>query len=317
MLYIKHGESISPDFGRSVRVAVVLGHMDGLHRGHVMLLSKARSLVGKEGKVVVMSFTPHAKSFFKPEQPPFMLQTIGEKLDILPHMSVDMYYEVSFDQKLANCLPQDFIDHYLVEAIAADFIVVGEDFRFGKGRKGTVALLAQDERFHTYSLGMQHDRQFGIISSSKIRAALAAGDVEMAETLLGRPYTVWGEVGAGEGIASKQGVATANLSWHQDKLRLRLGVYIVCIRLSYGKNYYGLANFGLRPTFGTHLEPRLEAHLFDFNQPLYGQSIGVSLLKFMRDECKFTTKEKLFAQIAQDIASAKDWLGANGYTATL
>ena len=254
---------------------------------------------------IVATFDPHPVRFFKPGVPPFRLTTLDQRQELFAAAGADAMLVLPFDAALAGTTAQDFITGLLLDRYGAAGVVTGADFVFGKGRGGDVVTLADHARrlgFFTEMVAPVDDAE-EVISSSRIREALQAGDCETAARLLTRPFTVRGTVQHGDKNGRLLGFPTANLEMGQ-YLRPRYGFYAVTGRLPDGRILKGAANFGIRPSFDPPKE-LLEPHFFDFAEDLYGQEIDVAFHAFIRPEAKFDDMDALMAQIAADCEEAR------------
>lgn len=282
--------------------AIALGNFDGVHLGHQAVLSDARAHGARLG---VATFRPHPRRFFQPDAPPFQLQTPGQRARALAALGVLELFEIGFDKALAQSTHEDFSQTVLRDALGARHVSVGADFRFGRGRAGDVAALKTLGATHGFSVGaVAPVGEAGArYSSTAIRKAIEAGDMPGAAAQLSRPWAIEGVVERGFQRGRGFGFATANVGLG-DYLRPRLGVYAVRVRL--GDDWRdGVASVGVNPTVGALPAPLLEAHLFDFDAELYGQTIEVALIAFLRDEAHFTDVDALKAQMARDAEAAK------------
>lgn len=278
---------------------LALGNFDGIHPGHQAVISAAKAA---GNKTILVTFEPHPRQLFRPDQPPFRLTPPGPKLRALQAQGIDGVVALRFNRALAAMSAQDFIDTILVRALGAAHVVVGEDFCFGQGRLGSLATLQADGRFRV--TGVPAIATDGIIfSSTEIRNLLTAGEPEKAARLLGHPFTIEGHVRHGDKRGRTIGFPTANIGLGS-YLRPKFGVYAVRVA-GIGK---GVANLGRRPTFNG-FDDRLEVHLFDFTGDLYGKRLAVELASFIRPEQRFDGIEALKAQIALDAAEARRRLG--------
>lgn len=296
-----------PEAARGASVA--LGNFDGVHLGHAAVLRAAHA-ARPDKRLAVLTFEPHPRAFFRPQDPPFRLTLAAERADALARLGVDILYQLPFDTAFSELSAEAFIAEVLQGGLAAANLACGADFAFGHRRGGDVALLAA--RAEAGGIGLTivpplADGQ-GPVSSTRIRRLLQDGYPERAAALLGRPHTIRGPVTQGDQRGRTIGFPTANvpLAEHLEPAR---GVYAVTARLASGERVKGVANIGLRPTVGG-TQPRLEAHLFDFSGDLYGQDITVALHGFLRAERKFESFEALRAQIAEDAAAARALLDA-------
>lgn len=292
--------SAIPDDARGA--AIALGNFDGVHLGHQAVLSDARAHGARLG---VATFRPHPRRFFQPDAPPFRLQSAGQRARALKALGVDEVFEIGFDAALARSTDEEFAQAVLHEALGARYVSVGADFHFGRKRMGDVESLKTLGRRFGFGVGVVAPvgEAGARYSSTAIRTAIAAGDMEAAAAQLSRPWAIEGEVQRGFQRGRGFGFATANVALG-DYLRPRLGIYAVRVRL--GEEWRdGVASVGVNPTVGALQEPLLEAHLFDFDAELYGQTIEVALIAFLREEAHFADVEALKAQMTKDLEAAK------------
>lgn len=288
-----------------------VGNFDGVHLGHQHLIKELRTKADKmKLPLVIILFEPQPREYFHKNNAPARLSSLREKMNVLHQCQVDYIYCIKFDAKLAQTTPLNFARSYLFEALKIRYLLVGQDFRFGKNREGDVNLL---KNLGTrYSCEVEAYSDFLIekekVSSTKIREALQRGDLSMAANLLGRPYSMCGRVIKGDGRGRQWGIPTANLAMHRLSIPLQ-GVYVVQVHVN-SKTVSGVANIGKRPTVaGT--KNILEVHLFDFNESIYGELLQVIFLHKLRDEVKFSTVDALIVQINNDITQAKAYLKQN------
>jgi len=291
---------------------VAIGNFDGVHRGHVAVLKRAESVAVKLGRpCAVLTFEPHPSDFFFGPDTIFRLTPCETKAAALARIGIDGMLVLTFDAALAALSPEEFVRDILVRRLGVGGVVVGYDFRFGKGRSGTPAFLV--EAGARYGFAVETVEQIAADSSGSIepasstatRTALEAGDVVRARQLLGHPYFVIGEVLHGEKRGDKLGFPTANLRLHHS-VRLRHGIYAVEVAIEH-KRYGGVASFGTRPTFDDGA-PLLEVFIFDFSGDLYGKTIEVAFIGFIRDEQKFASVDELVAQMRRDGVRAREIL---------
>ncbi|MBE9168475.1 bifunctional riboflavin kinase/FAD synthetase [Pleurocapsales cyanobacterium LEGE 06147] len=299
--------------------AIALGNFDGIHRGHQKILQPILSAVDRQGEKrvypTVVSFHPHPREFFTGEKI-YLLTPITEKAKLLERLGIEQLVLLPFNQELAFLSPQQFVAEILVKQLQATQISVGEDFRFGYQRRGTVAdLEAIASNFgievHVNSLYKCFEEGESVrISSSRIRQALEAGKVKKAKFMLGRPYTLMGTVVQGQQLGRTIGFPTANLQLPPDKFLPRYGVYSVNVAIdptcfpTNDSPLKGVMNIGRRPTVeGSN--PTVEVHLLDWSGDLYGRTLTVSLERFLRPEQKFSSLEALKKQIAADCEAAR------------
>ena len=292
---------------QSLRGAVIaLGNFDGFHLGHQAVVGRAVARAKAEGRpAIVATFDPHPARYFRPETPHFRLTTLEQRARLFAEAGADATLVIDFDADLAALSPEQFVVDELVGRFGAAVAVTGEDFTFGKARAGTTAMLA--------SLGASHGLAAetvtpvaddeGVISSTRIRAALQGGDCATATRLLTRPFAIEAEVVHGDKRGRELGYPTANMEL-RDYLRPRYGIYAVKARLDDGRVVDGVANLGIRPSFDPPRE-LLEPYFFDFKGDLYGRTIEVALIAFLRGEAKFDSLEALKAQMAADSEAAR------------
>jgi riboflavin kinase/FMN adenylyltransferase len=294
---------------------VTIGAYDGVHLGHRALLRDLCDRAAADGlSSVVVTFDRHPAYVVRPESAPRQLTSLEQKLELLADCGVDRTVVVAFDDERANETAEDFVKEVLVDQLSARLVVVGEDFHFGHGRKGNVALLRElGERwgFEVVGVGLTDDGTEPV-SSTRIRALLAAGDVEEAARLLGRPHEVRGPVVRGDGRGGPElGFPTANLEIPDDIALPADGVYAGHFRRADGSLHRAAIKVGRRPTF---YEPGnapvlVEAYLLQFDGDLYGEPSRVSFAHRLRDEQRFESVEDLIAQMHQDVAQAEEMLG--------
>lgn len=284
---------------------VALGNFDGVHLGHAALVRAAHA-ARPDAPRAVLTFEPHPREVFRPDDPPFRLTLSAERADALAALGVELLYELPFSHEFSQMPAEQFIDAVLHAGLGARHVVCGPDFAFGHRRGGDTGLLAS--RAEALGMGMTvvplvKDAQ-GPLSSSRIRRALQDGYPERATAELGRPWAIRGEVAHGDKRGRTIGFPTANIALgrHLEPAR---GVYAVTVRLADGSVHKGAANIGRRPTVNAGPESRLEVNLFDFDGDLYGAELTVALHAYLRPEQKFSGLEALKAQIAADAAQAR------------
>jgi len=309
-MVVTHG-SLSP--GRD-RHALTIGNFDGVHRGHRSMLERVVAKAGSLGVAAcVLTFEPHPREFFAPGSAPSRLTRLRDKLELFAAAGIDRTHVARFDAGLAGLPAERFIDDVLVNGLRARWLLVGSDFRFGTRRAGDFALLARSAARCGYELEAMPDvlHQGERVSSSRVRAALEAGDLRRAEELLGRPYTMSGRVVHGERLGRTLGFPTANIV-----LRRRApleGIFIVEAELEETRHRLrGAASVGRRPTIREHAPPLLEVHLLDFDGDIYGQHLRVTFLEKLRAERKFDGLELLRKAIAADVAQARNFFTTHG-----
>jgi riboflavin kinase/FMN adenylyltransferase len=287
---------------------VAIGNFDGVHRGHQIVLSRAldeaRAL---DAPALVLTFEPHPRQFFRPDIPLFRLTPADLKARLIETLGFDAVVELPFTAGFAAQSAEEFVDRILIEGLGIRHVVTGFDFHFGKDRKGGPAFLMQAGRargFQVSLLDAFRDEGADVISSSRIRELLCAGDVAQSAGLLGYRYTVEGVVSRGKQLGRTLGYPTANKALAYDN-GLRHGIYAVRLRDASGTLHDGVASFGRRPTVDDAGAPLLETFVFDFSGDLYGQSCTVSFFGFLRGEEKFASLDDLVAQMRRDEAEAR------------
>lgn len=288
---------------------LAIGNFDGVHLGHQALLSrleaKARELALPAS---VMTFEPHPRELFSPEQAPARLTSLREKLGLLEASGVDRTYVIHFSRKLATLTAEEFIDRVLVRGLAVRHLIIGDDFRFGRGRGGDFAMLQQAGIEHGFGVESMHTIDLGgeRVSSSAVRETLAEGDLEHAARLLGRPYSISGRVVHGDKIGRGIGYPTANIQLKRKRVPL-MGVFAAMVSGLGEGRLPSAASLGTRPTVDARRKPVLEVHVLDFDREIYDAHVTVHFLHKLRDEAKFDSLEALKAQITRDVASARDY----------
>lgn len=298
------------DIGPDARGAsVAMGNFDGVHLGHQSVIDAARG----RGPLGVVTFEPHPREYFAPNAPPFRLMNPEARSNRLARLGVEHLFELPFDAALASLSPEAFVRDVLGEGLGLSHVVVGSDFRFGKGRSGTAADLV--------SLGAAAGFATTIapligsdgveISSTAIRRALAEGKPREAAAMLGHWHRIEGEVIHGEKRGRELGYPTANMSLSGLHLP-RFGVYAVLVDILTGPQagrHIGAASLGVRPMFGVNT-PNLETFLFDFAGDLYGQHLSVALVDYLRPEMKFDGLPTLITQMQADCDRAREILSS-------
>ncbi len=294
---------------------VAVGNFDGMHRGHQALLAHARSDADRLGvPAVALTFEPHPRTFFRPETPVFRLTDVAAKARLLTALGLDGLVVAPFDRAFAAQPAEDFIAAILCQRFALKGAVVGHDFHFGKGRSGTPDVLSAAGKRLGFSVEVVQpvgDTDGTLFASTDIRQALGAGDIARANRVLGYRWFVIGSVTTGERRGgSLLGYPTANIRLAPD-CGLAHGIYAVRVRTPDGIEHDGVASYGRRPTFDNGA-PLFEVHLFDFTGDLYGTTLVVSFLAWLRPEKKFDSPEALIAAMDADSAAAKTIQAAAG-----
>jgi riboflavin kinase/FMN adenylyltransferase len=291
-------------------VALTIGNFDGVHRGHQAMLSRLLEAADDLGlPSAVLTFDPHPREFLgrAGASAPARLTKLRTKLEAFRAFGIDRTYVARFDATLAALTPERFIDEVLVRQLSVRWVLVGEDFRFGKNRAGDIAVL----RANAHSFSVEAMRTVTIdeerASSTAVREALARGDLERATAMLGRPYAISGRVAHGEKRGRGLGFPTANLPLRR-KPPLS-GIFAVRVH-GLGAPREGVASLGVRPTIEAEGKPILEVFLFDFDDSIYGHRITVEFLHKLRDEEKYDTLDALTDQIRSDVAQARQYFEA-------
>ena len=288
---------------------VALGNFDGFHLGHQAVVGRAIQRGFHERRpVIVATFDPHPVKFFKPDVPPFRLTTLDQRQALFAHAGADAMLVFHFDKALAVTSAEDFVCEVLAKQIGAVGVVTGDDFTFGRGRKGDVeALRTLGERSGIVAEAVAPVSLGDLrISSGRIREALEAGDTAVATKLMSRDFTIEGVVQDGDKRGRGLGYPTANLELG-DYQRPKYGIYAVRVTLEDRSEHPGVASLGVRPTFDPPTE-LLEAHLFAFDGDLYGRAIEVALHAYIREERKFDGLDQLAAAMRADEAAARKLL---------
>ena len=282
---------------------VALGNFDGFHGGHQAVVGRAIALAQEQDRpAIVATFDPHPVRYFKPDTPPFRLTSLDQRERLFAAAGADAMLVYRFDATLAALTAEEFA-HEKLRGLSA--VVTGEDFTFGNKKSGNVAVLAElGARLGFTAEAVAPVAQDGeTISSSRIRAALEAGDCQTATRLLTRPFAIEGIVQHGAKLGRTIGYPTANIILGS-YLRPRYGIYAVRVRLADGRIVGGAANIGIRPSFDPPIE-LLEVFVFDFDEQLYDQMIEVELIAFLRPEAKFDDLDSLVVQMDKDIIEAR------------
>ena len=293
---------------------LTIGNFDGVHQGHRALLARLRQAAEESGLMpTVLTFEPHPREFFTHAASPARLSTLREKLELIADEGAALCWVCHFNAHFAALSAEQFIERLLVDTLRVKHLIIGDDFRFGAGRRGDFALLRAAGERHGFTVEAMDsvvvDGQRA--SSSAVRDALAAGQMERAARLLGRSYTIDGRVVHGDKVGRQLGFATANIRIKHDRPPL-LGVFAVEATIAKGLTHgtttlKGVANLGFRPSANTLRRALLEVHLFDFSGDLYGAHLNVRFVHKIRSEMKFPSFDALKAQIARDVESAQDY----------
>ncbi|MGH2978326.1 MAG: bifunctional riboflavin kinase/FAD synthetase [Solirubrobacterales bacterium] len=285
--------------------AVALGTFDGVHRGHRRVIGSAVERARERGLAsMVATFDPHPLRVLRPEQPPRLLTTTDQKIDLISELGVDELVAIPFTPELSRQSAEDFCEQVLAGTLAARSVSVGANFRFGHGAAGDAALLRARPEFETEVVDLvQEDGDS--ISSSRIRGLLAEGEVAHAAELLGAPYSLVGPVVEGDRRGRDLGVPTANIEPHPDVVVPAPGIYAGMATPDGDQPAAAAVSIGVRPTFESGGDVRVEAHLIDFEGDLYGRTMKLSFLERLRDEVRFDSPEELVEQMQKDVEQAR------------
>ncbi|MGH8750702.1 MAG: bifunctional riboflavin kinase/FAD synthetase [Burkholderiales bacterium] len=290
-------------------VALTIGNFDGVHLGHRAMISRVTEAAHARGLTsCVLTFEPHPREFFTPETAPARLTNLREKLEAFAALGVQRAHICRFDRGLAELSAQEFIERVVVRALNAQWLLVGDDFRFGKKRTGDFALLQEAGEKNGFEVTamtsvLAHGER---VSSTLVRAALAQGDLERAAQFLGRPYSISGRVVHGDETGRKIGFPTANIRIKHSPPPLT-GIFAVEMAGLDERPLRGVASLGVRPTIRENDAPLLEVHVFDFEREIYGQHVRVDFLHKLRAEEKYPDLESLKRQIGRDVENTKKY----------
>ncbi len=291
---------------------VTIGNFDGVHRGHLQLFDKVVDKAKKrDGTSVVITFDPHPLQILRPGGIK-RISSLRRKKELIAQAGIDLLLVIPFTEEFAGTDAREFVEQVLVDKLQVVELVVGYDYAFGKGRKGDIEFLCQQGLSYGFAVDVVPPlyHRGKVVSSSLIRELVEQGKMMLAAQFLGRPYQIHGTVRYGKQRGSSEvGFPTANLHFNSEDLVPRRGVYVV--RVEYDEKCYGgVLNIGVNPTFSNE-ELVAETHIFDFNKNIYNREIRVHLLKYLRDEVKFVSVEKLIFQIRQDVAAARAFLATH------
>ncbi len=294
-------------------VALAIGNFDGVHLGHQAMLTRLKEATNQLGLVsCVMTFEPHPREFFAPDQAPTRLTSLREKLELLAELGVERVQVCRFNFDFAKISAEDFIARILQRGLGVRWILVGDDFRFGARRAGDFAMLKAFSVQHGFEVEeMPSFTVDGLrVSSTAVREALASGDLDLTRHLLGRPYSISGRVVGGDKLGKKIGFPTANIQLRHNRPPLS-GIFAVEVhdaaKSSSQLATRGVASLGVRPTVHENGKPVLEIHLFDFDQEIYGHHLRMDFLHKLRDEEKYSDLDTLTRQIERDVENAKNY----------
>jgi len=286
-----------------------IGKYDGLHIGHQHVLDTLNGIARQQGlPAVVILSEPHPEEFFAGDKAAPRLTGFEDKVEFLLAHGVDAIFKMHFDQTLSNLSAEDFIQQYLVDGLGVHTLIVGDDFRFGHGRRGNFDLLVEKGRDNGFKVMREGSCELAgeRVSSTLVRQYLQQGDCEKVRQLLGRYYSIGGNVVSGKQLGRELGTPTANIALDFDKLPLH-GIFSVLVTHR-DRQLQGVASIGFNPTIDDSRIPRLEVFLFDFDEDIYGEHLSVSFVKKLRDEYAFPDLDALKKQISVDIEQARDSL---------
>lgn len=292
---------------------LAIGNFDGVHLGHRALLERLVATARQHGlPPAVMTFEPHPRELFTPEQAPARLTSLREKLALLEGCGIEEVYLLHFSRKLAGLTAGEFIERVLVRGLAVRHLIIGDDFRFGKGRAGDFGMLEAAGQRHGFGVEAMHTIEINgeRVSSSAVRDALGAGELEHAARLLGRSYCISGRVVHGGKIGRQLGFPTANIQLKRKRVALT-GVFAAVVSGLDKRHLPGAASLGVRPTLGQGLRPVLEVHLFDFDREIYGTHVTVHFMHKLRDEARYASLDALKTQIACDVAAIQEYFAGD------
>ncbi|NRB02794.1 MAG: bifunctional riboflavin kinase/FAD synthetase [Rhodobacteraceae bacterium] len=309
MRIIRDHQFVSPE---DTGATIAIGNFDGVHKGHQAVMAQARA-AAPDAPLGILTFEPHPRAYFAPQAPHFRLMGPEARASRLEKLGVDLLYELPFNAQLSGLSPHDFAKNILSDSLGISHAVVGSDFCFGKGRAGTADDLrgfGEDMGFGV-SIATLVDHGAGVISSTAIRDALAAGKPRDAADMLGHWHRIEGIVIGGEQRGRTLGYPTANMAL--DGLHLpAFGVYAVLVDVLDGPHtgsYHGVASLGVRPMFGEN-KPNLETFVFDFSGDLYGSTLSIGLVDYLRGEEKFDSLEALITQMDADSTQSRSILAS-------
>ena len=293
--------------------AATIGSFDGVHLGHQAVIGHLLREARLRGlPATLVTFEPLPREYFQPGTSPPRLTRLREKLQALSGYGIGQVVCLRFDRQLAALSADEFVQRILVDGLDIKYLVVGDDFRFGKDRAGNFSMLRQAGELHGFEVTTMETFSIGDgrVSSTRVREALSAGDLALAADLLGRPFILCGRVAHGDKRGRTIGFPTANIKLFRSASPLN-GVYAVEMQWPGAQPRRGVANIGNRPTVdGTRLQ--LEVHLFDFDRDIYGQHVEVEFMKKLRDEQRFDSFDELHEQIQVDAMHARRYFGFEG-----
>lgn len=307
MIIVKDLKELKTKFNED-KIHVTIGNFDGVHSGHREFLSQIKKDCLKDhAKFVVVTFIPHPSQILK-GQTGFLINTYEERRELLAGAGADYLLEIDFTRDFSTLSPEVFLENFIFSFDGIAKIYLGHDFAFGANKSGDfhVAKTFCDSRKTLLVLQKEFKVKSSAVSSTEVRNAISAGDMPVANELLGRQYFISGRVIKGEGRGKKIGFPTANLGYSKELIIPAKGVYITKVKIK-DMVYNSITNIGVNPTFNTGYEIHVESHLLDFTQDIYGDEIRVSFIKKLRDEKKFPSVNDLVTQIAVDAGQAREY----------
>ena len=291
-----------------VASVVAIGVFDGLHLGHQKVIARARGLADEHvATLVVVTFDPHPARVLAPERAPLLIGTLEQRIEAMALLGVDEVRILTFDHVLARESPGEFVERVLVHELRAVQVVVGRDFRFGRDREGDVELLESEGAMWGFSVFAAPI--YGAAtrwSSTVIRRSLAAGDLDVANAMLGRPFTLRGVVTHGDARGAELGFATANIALAEFQQVPAAGVYAGAARTREGRWWPAAISIGTRPQFYVAGELLVEVHLVDFTGDLYGKTLDVAFLEHLRAQGSFDSVTELVEAMGDDVAKTRE-----------
>ncbi|MBP7173253.1 MAG: bifunctional riboflavin kinase/FAD synthetase [Cloacibacterium sp.] len=296
------------DYNSLKPLALTLGMFDGVHSGHQSIIHQLKKTAHEKNLTpAILSFWPHPRKVLNPNEEIKLLSTLEEKLNLLEKIGIEKIFLQTFDETFRNLSGEDFVHKILIEKLHVQHLVIGHDHTFGKNKSGNFELLKKMSKKYDFSIQQIEALQINQlnVSSTKIRKALEEGHIKEANNMLGYPYSLSGRVVQGNQLGRTIGFPTANIQVENGKLLPKNAAYIVKVWVE-EKSYFGMLNIGLRPTVdGKKLQS--EVFILDFNQNIYGKTIVVEFLDFLRDEKKFNGIEELKAQLEIDKTVLKNY----------
>jgi riboflavin kinase/FMN adenylyltransferase len=287
---------------------VTIGNFDGVHLGHQAMIARVVAAARERGAMpAALTFEPHPRELFTPASAPTRITSFREKAELLARHGIERVHVRRFSRAFAALSPEEFVTRVLVHELAARWVLVGDDFRYGSRRAGDVASLRESGRRHGFEVELMPTVAFDgeRASSTAVREALAAGELDRARRLLGRTYSIDGRVVHGDKLGRELGFATANVRMKHNRPPFT-GIFAVRVHGLGAGPREGVASLGVRPTVTDSGRHVLEVHLFDFAQDIYGQHLRVEFLAKIRDEARYADLDTLKAQIARDCDVARD-----------